>query len=111
MPPGNIGILHALQDANRTTRLDHSFKQQVFAAVLDEPTRDQVRLCRILRGARIDTLLLDLTADFGRKALPHQLFGEIDGWRDQHQAGNRCGCVRPCGDLAREQQSEPAAHG
>ena len=42
--PGDVLIPHALEDANRATGLDHPAEQQVVAALLDQATRNEVRL-------------------------------------------------------------------
>ena len=60
----------------------------MLAAVLDQAAGDQIGFLGILRGPRPGAVVLDLALDLGREALPHQLLGEIDRRRDQHQAGD-----------------------
>ena len=109
VPPRHVGVLRALQDANRATHIDGAAEQQMVAAFLDQRARDRIGRA-IGRRPQPHALGLDLLPDLRRKALPHQLFGEIRRRRDQYQAGQRCIAAAAPGDLARQQQRHPAAH-
>ena len=42
VPPWHVGILSALQDANRTSHLDVTAEQQMVAALLDQSARNRI---------------------------------------------------------------------
>ena len=63
-------------------------EHELLAAVLDQAAGDQIRLGGILRRPLPGALLEDLPLHLVGEALPHQLLGEVDGGRDQHQAGD-----------------------
>src|SRR5712692_5324157 len=108
--PGHVGILHALEDPHGTAGLDHAVEQQVSASLLDEPAGDRIGLLGILRRSRPNAGLLDLALDLRRKPFPHQLFGEVDRRRDQHEAHHARVWLRAARQLARQQQRQPPSH-
>src|SRR5437764_8202417 len=90
------------------------------APFLNEFARNQVGTIRIGGWPLPDTLLIDRAPYLGRHPVPHQLFGEIDRRRDQHNSAN-CGAVlggvgfkpAPTGaasHLTDEQKRDPTAH-
>ena len=111
MLPRHIRVGHALQDAHRAAGLDHAAEEKMIAAFLDQLPGDEIRLRRILRRPRPNSVLLELAPDLGRKSIPHQLFGEIDRRRDEHQAGDaRRACFAALPQGPHHEQRDPAAH-
>jgi epoxyqueuosine reductase len=49
VPPRHVGVLHALQDMHRATRLDQPAQQQMLAAFVNELPGDRIRFRRIFR--------------------------------------------------------------
>ena len=82
----------------------------MLAPLLDQAAGDRIGRFRILRRPLPGAFGLDLPLHLGREFLPHQLFGEIDRRRDQHQAGDRARAAARRFELARQQQRQPAAH-
>src|ERR1700694_5944105 len=58
--PGNILVLHTLQDAHRATALNQTAQQKMIASVFNQLARDEVRFLGIGRWALPETSLLDL---------------------------------------------------
>jgi hypothetical protein len=55
--------------------------------------------------------LLDCSPYLGGHLFPHQFFGEIDRWSNQHETGDVRGTRGPAADLARNEKRKPSAHG
>jgi hypothetical protein len=108
--PGNIGILHALQDPHRAAGLDHALAQQVAPSVLDQAARDEIGLIRIGRWPLPGAGFLDLTLHLGWETLPHQLLGEIDCGRDQNEPHEARPRLRALRQLTRKQKCQPRSH-
>ena len=102
MLPWHIRILRALQNANRAPHVDGAAEQQMVAALLNQGVGDRIRLA-VLRRSQPNALGLDLLADFGRKSVPHQLFGKIRRRCYQHQPAQRRAVSRALRDLPCQQ--------
>src|SRR5215467_11452347 len=89
MSPWHIRIGDPLQDAHRASGLDQPTQQKMPAAVLDECRRDWIGLCRILRWTLPHAFRFELSLHTRGEAFPHQLLGEVHGWRDQNQRDRR----------------------
>ena len=109
MAPGHVGVAHALQDAHRQVEMQRAtIAEQMVAALLDQMLGDRIRIA-VERRLVIDAVALELGSHLGAHAVPHQPLGHVEGRRDQHETRQP---VEPAGfgELAREQERDPAAH-
>ncbi len=66
----------------------------MLASVLDEEARDRITAARRRPRAHPRALLHDLPLRLLGKCLPHQLFRQIPGRRDEHEADDAFGVLR-----------------
>ncbi len=113
VPPGHVGILHALQDAHGTAGLDHAAEQEMLAAVLDQAAGDQIGLLGIGRRplpGRRSPRSAACTSGGNRFHISSSV--KSTAGAISTSAGDRARPpARPPRQLARQQQREPAAHG
>ena len=81
--PGNIGILHALNDVDGAVECDRRTEQPTAAAILDQRARDGIRAVTIDGRTLPFAAFHDLAADLWRHAFPNERFGEIRGGGEQ----------------------------
>ena len=108
--PRHVGVLRALQDANRAADLDGAAEQQMLAAVLDQRAGDRIGLA-IFRRPHPDALGLDLAASPPAEK-PFHISSSVKSGAGAistspaSDARSRCALRQ----LARQQQRHPAAH-
>ncbi len=105
VPPGDVGVLLALQHANRRADRHRARQDRPGLAVLHQLGGERDRLRFVAGGQRPFADQLQGLARIGRKPGPEQLGCEIHRRRQQHQR------LDPLGPRQRHQAGEPGAHG
>src|SRR5262245_26236188 len=74
---GYVGIQIALENAQRTGKVEAVLQQQVTPAVLEQRQRIEIGFRTVAGGFEMMTLGQQLLADLVGKAVPHQRLGHV----------------------------------